>query len=134
MDAEEAAARLNGSEYGQEGSRAFFDEMAKVGLVAVFGASDDLAEFRGAIDDEIDAYHGTTIYLTSAGLLVNECRDSNCPHFARLTKAAATIEAVWGENICWRYETDIPHETFIVSEDGEPYCQGIVFELAAVRP
>jgi len=72
MDTKEAAAQLDGSQYGQEGSRELFAAMKAAGLVAVFGASDDLVEFRGAIDDEVGAYGGTTIPLTSDGLLVNE--------------------------------------------------------------
>jgi hypothetical protein len=38
---------------------------------------------------------------------------------------------VWGkDDTSWSYETDIPHATFDVLEDGEVYCRGIVFALA----
>lgn len=33
----------------------------------------------------------------------------------------------------WTYETDIPHETFMVYMDGEPYCRGIVFSIDDAR-
>lgn len=133
MTPAEAATNLNASKYGEEGSAKFFREMNDAGLVAVFGASDDLMEFRGAIDDEIGAYNGTTAYLTSSGLLQNDCENDNCPHFKKLKKAAATIRAIWDSGgFSWRYETEIPHEKFVVNEDGEGYCEGIVFALADV--
>ncbi|MFZ5713072.1 MAG: hypothetical protein ACOY3N_09550 [Bradyrhizobium sp.] len=133
MTKEEAAAQLDGCEYTKEGSRDLWKAMADAGLVAVFGASDDLMEFRGAIRDEVGSYNGGTAYLTSAGLLVNDCDDDNCPHFARAKENAATIEAIWDrDGISWQYETEIPHVTFKVKEDGGDYCEGIVFRLADV--
>jgi hypothetical protein len=46
-------------------------------------------------------------------------------------KTARKIEAVWAEDgYSWTYRTDIPHATFEITEDGEPYCRGIVFALA----
>lgn len=38
-----------------------------------------------------------------------------------------------GKPIPWTYETDIPHETFVIYNDGEPYCRGIVFSVDDVR-
>ena len=55
------------------------------------------------------------------------------PHFERAKKDAATVKAVWapeGENLSWLYRTALPHATFQVNEDGEPYCRGIVFLLS----
>lgn len=133
---EAAAKKLDGGEYGKEGSPELFEDMKTAGLVAVFGASDDLMEFRGAIDDEVGAYDGGTAYLTPAGLLENDCANDRCPHFIRAQKEAAKIEALWcaGETVSWTYETSIPHATFTINEDGEPYCVGIVFALADVVP
>lgn len=131
MDAHEAAKQLDGVQYGEEGSRELFAAMKAAGLVAVFGASDDLVEFRGAIDDEEGAYKGATVYLTPAGLLKNDCENDDCPHFAKAQKQAATIEAKWDDGgYSWRYETTIPCARFVVKEDDEPYCEGIVFALA----
>ena len=41
------------------------------------------------------------------------------------------IEALWdpGDGYSWRYATEIPHATFEIREDDQPYCQGIVFAL-----
>lgn len=52
------ADAMNGREYRNEGSDALFAQMKRDGIVAVFGASDDLMEFRGAIYDEVGCYDG----------------------------------------------------------------------------
>lgn len=133
MDTKEAAAALNGNEYTKEGSKELFAKMKEAGLVAVFGASDDLMEFRGAIYGEHGCYGGGMAYLTRAGLLTNDCDDHCCPYFVRIQNAAARIEAQWDEGgFSWRYETAIPHATFVINEDGGPYCEGIVFALADI--
>jgi hypothetical protein len=134
MTREEAATVLNGQEYGSDYfaiNGKLFDEMKISGLVAVYGASDDLMEFNGAINDEIDAFNGTTAYLDSHGLIVNNCPSDDCPHFAHMKKNAATIEALWcaEEELSWSFKTDIPHSTFDIFEDGEVFCRGIVFNL-----
>ena len=124
------AATLDGTEYGKEASHGFFTGLKAEGIVAVFGASDDLMEFRGAIYDEVGCYNGGTAYLTKDGLLANDCENDDCPHFAKMKAKAVTIKAIWDDGgFSWRYETAIPHATFIVKEDGENYCEGIVFML-----
>ena len=130
LTAYEAARQLDGSEYGEEGSRDLWARMKAAGLVAVFGASDDLTELRGAIDDEIGCYGGGPFWVTPNGLY-EDC-ESRCVH-ARGTKGgAAKINAVWddGSGYSWAYETGMPHAIFDVLEDGEPYCRGIVFALS----
>lgn len=134
LDAALAAKRLNGCEYGKEGSRELFAEMRAAGLVAVFGSSDDLMEFRGAIEEEIGAWNGTTAYLFGTGLLENQCSNNECPYHEARKEQAPSIDALWDkeEPFSWTYQTAIPHSTFIVNEDGTPYCRGIVFALADV--
>lgn len=130
---EAAANELDGSEYGEEGSKELFSMMKENGLVAVFGASDDLMEFRGAVYDEVGCYSGGTAYVTDAGLFSPICEDDNCPHEKQRRQYATTIEAVWGKDgYSWTYETAIPHATFDVVEGADRYCRGIVFALADV--
>lgn len=132
LSVSEVAARLNGCEYGQEGSPELWSQMKAAGLVAVFGASDDLMEFRGAIYDEIGVYGGGTAYLTDSGLM--EDREPCCIHAEKARERAVEIEARWavdGEP-AWTYRTVLPHSTFEVLEDGEVYCRGIVFSLSDV--
>jgi hypothetical protein len=134
MTRDEAAAILYGCKYGAEGSKELWAKMEESGLVAVFGASDDLMEFRGAIDDEVGCYNGGVAYVTRVGLLTNPCdSDDRCPHWPALKAAATKIKALWDiDGFSWRYETSIPHVTFVIKEDSENYCEGIVFALADV--
>ena len=134
MNAKELAAKLNGREYLSEITKEEAGEANAAGLVVVFGASDDLIEFRGALDEEINAWEGVTAYLTSDGLLYNLCRDRDCPYHAVERKYATTIEAKWdSDGYSWTYETAIPHETFEIVEGDEKYCRGIVFALVDVK-
>jgi len=100
-------------------------------LVAVFGGSDDLIEMRGAVNDEVGAYNGGEACFNVQGLLQNDCENDNCPHFAKAKVLAPTVHALWCEEdgFSWTYLTDIPHETFLIMEDDETYCRGIVFSL-----
>jgi hypothetical protein len=139
MNAKELAEKLNGCQYREEVSKELAAQAKENNLVIVFGASDDLMEFRGAIDDEIGAYEGTTAYLTADGLLnASKCPSgSYCLYFDKEKAAAKKIKAIWcdypGDIDCeWSYETDIPHATFDVmsdDRDGSVYCRGIVFSL-----
>lgn len=111
---------LQNCEYGAELSKEAEQEAKENGFVVVFGASDDLCEFRGAVEDEAECWCGGNLYINSEGDIVG----NEQPEYK-------LIEAVWGNSgASWTYETDIPHETFTVTEDGEPYCIGIVFRLA----
>lgn len=135
MTPKEAALALDGSEYGEEGSPELFGQMKAAGLVAVFGASDDLMEFRGAIYDEVGCYGGGEAFLTSQGLLESECDCEECPYFKQIRSKATKITAIWAPpdtDASWTYEASIPYETFKVLEDGEIYCHGFVFKLSDV--
>jgi hypothetical protein len=135
MNAQEFAAKLAGATYRTIISEDLAAEAKRNGLVVVYGMSDDLMEFAGAIHDELGAYNGTTAYLNTSSLLQNECEDEGCPYFARLKEKAATIDALWcaEEGYSWTFRTNIPHATFEVTEDGKPYCRGIVFALADAK-
>ena len=104
-------------------------QYAKVnGAVVVFGASDDLMEFRGAIEDEIDCYEGGEAHIDKNGVIVNKCDNEDCPYFQKKILHAKVITAIWdSEGYDWIYQTEIPHETFDILEKGEKYCRGIVF-------
>ena len=101
----------------------------------VYGYSDDNVEFCGAINDEVGSYDGGTVYLTKNGILEGPAcscaEDCECPYFTKEREKAKTIKAVWHDEggPCWTFETDIPHETFAIMEDGEPWCIGIVFSM-----
>ena len=136
MTAKELAIELNGRDTGEEMEWGEIQDAKAAGLVVVYGYSDDNVEFSGAIDEEVGAYEDTTIYLTKDGLLeepaCNDAENCTCPYFETAKTAAKTITAIWrdGERPSRVFSTDIPHETFTIMEDGEPWCIGIVFSVA----
>ena len=134
MTKEKLCALLNGREYTKEINEEISYKMQNTGLVAVFGRSDDLMEFRGAINDEFGCYNGGKAFLNRTGLLENHCGDENCPYFGYKKKNAMTIKALWcaEPGISWTYKTGIPHSTFEIVDNGVIYCRGIVFSLADV--
>jgi|SRR5882757_2093556 len=119
MTKEELASLLNGNIYGREISEQQAQAAKDAGLVVVFGRSDDLIEFRGAINDE----SGMSAFVTKTGLFGGSRYGS---------ESGQTIKALWRKEkpYCWTYQTDIPHATFIIYEDGQPWCCGIVFSLS----
>lgn len=140
MNITEAVAALDGRQYRDEGTALFFSEMKGAGLVAVFGASDDLIEFRGAINDEQGAGHHSTHSLNRGGLLHSDCREGiDCPYFQKQENLSAFVEALWGvDGLSWRYKlvapdgSTIEHAKFVILDDDDQYCEGIVFALADI--
>lgn len=138
MTKESLAELLNGREYRNEISNEE-EKIAELNdLVVVFGASDDLLEFRGVVDDEIGCFDGGNAYLVKKkkGWTVMDESDYDekkeqmeefDSHFI-----GHEIEAVWSpdEPECsWLIKTEIPHATFDIMEDGELYCRGVVLSV-----
>lgn len=135
MTPTELAQMLDGAEYGLDDRKEELNLARENGLVVVYGYSDDLMEFEGAIRDEVGCYEGGKALLTADGVLNNlmdECDFHDCKFYKLAAKNAKAIKAVWcapGSEYAWTYETDIPHSAFRVLEGGEPYCEGIVFSI-----
>ena len=131
MTKEELARDLNGREYGAEIDSDIKSKMEGTDLVVVFGASDDLMEFRGAINDE----RGSKAFVTKDGLFESECECDDCPYAEQMMKEASRIDALWCDepDFSFTYKTDIPHAIFEIWEDGEKYCRGFVFNLSDVN-
>ena len=128
---EQLAERLNGREYTKEITKNEEKEAAESGLVVVFGSSDDLIEFRGAIHDEQGACAGGDFFFSNAGELFDGDHEECCKYKTKAREEAKhKITAIWAsDDYSWIYETKIPHSTFDIMEDGEKYCCGIVFSL-----
>jgi hypothetical protein len=146
MTPTEFAALINGRQYRHEVTRAE-SAMAKChGLVVIYGASDDLLEFEGAISEELGAYDGTTARIGQYGVLkeFEELRGSMEDeadfeaYFRRKASGFAIVKAVWCPTkdetsdpwASWSIETEVPHATFDIMEDGELFCRGVVLRLA----
>lgn len=141
MTAAELAARITGRAYRDEITQDEAAEAKAAGLVVVFGASDDLIEFAGAIYDEAGVYDGGHVRIDRAGIMPswesirNDIDEDDAKaHFARLAAGVVEIEAVWGPEdpeASWliKAPASLPHATFDVMEDGELFCRGIVFSI-----
>lgn len=130
MITKEIAALLDGMEYGEEIPAQVIRGAINNYVVIVFGASDDLMEFRGAIEDEVSCDEGGFAYIDRNELLKNKCDNEDCPYFQEKLLHAKYIEAIWdSEGYSWIYKTSIPHETFEIVEEGQKYCRGIVFSM-----
>lgn len=118
----EFAEKLDGREYRSEITREEHKEAFENGLVVVYGASDDLIEFNGCIDDELSAYRGACFGIKSKNMKVKEDYEGD----------KNKIKAIWDNKelgTSWNYETTIPHATFKIVEEEDLYCIGIVFSI-----
>ena len=91
----------------------------------VFGYSDDNAELEGAIREEVGCFNGGTIYLDGIRLL-EEC-ECEYSYYQLAKEKCKLINIIWHDEEgepCWTYETDIPHATFSIMEDGQNFCRG----------
>jgi len=138
MTKDELAHSLHGMRYGDEIAGPLQRAAADAGLVILYGASDDLVELRGAIEDELSAGNHTQLLFTREGLFNDLACACEC-HYFKMAKNKALMQgqrvtARWCAGpICWTYETTIPHVTFDIVEDDEPWCRGIIFALADVE-
>lgn len=135
MTKEQLAEQLNGREIGDEITKEECAAAKAAGLVVIFGASDDLMEFRGAIYDEEYPGQSGMVKLHRGGILESH-DDCDCKHCGYESKAAkcASVVAEWckEEGYSWTYQTVLPHAPFEIGEDGGKYCRGIVVELSAL--
>lgn len=145
---EEFAQRLTGREYTDEISRAEEAEAKASGLLVVFGASDDLMEFRGALRDEANAYEGATARISKEAKLHPDDLDEHEEFLkehglydAFMARFGNEIKAAWcphkedpaAPKCSWLITTELPHATFDVMEDGDLYCRGIVINTKDLK-
>lgn len=127
---------LNGREYGIELTGVEEQQAKELGFIIIFGASDDLVEFRGAIDEEVDCDNGRTVYLNKNGIF-EECED-NCIHSQKAKEKTIRLRTLFdaGNGYIWEYkfeDKNIKYETFDILEDGEKYCKGIIFNINELK-
>lgn len=117
MNTKEWAEKLNNIEYPADEIWNMRKQFEEDGVVVVYGASDDLIEFEGVIQDEGDCYNDKVFYLNKEGLTTSYRKN-----YVKVTHPHdGTVQ--------FNYETNIPCEWFNVVEDGELYCKGFVFNI-----
>ncbi|MBR2091360.1 MAG: hypothetical protein IJ905_13645 [Fibrobacter sp.] len=124
---------LNQRDFSEGLARAETECAKRNDLVIVYGYSDDLIELDGAIREEGGYFKGADFYL--------ECEKGKWQLLRGVDKMN-NISARWydqdaitddWEPIPWSYKTDIPHENFIAFYDGEPFCEGFVFDMKELK-
>jgi len=103
--------------YGREFTQEEINEMKTDKIVAFMGASDDLVEVNGAIDDELDCYTNAIFGYCSG-------------KFSRNKNTKFKLIVTHGKNnCCFWLDANVIYSTFVVMDDDEPYCRGIFVSL-----
>lgn len=132
MNIGEFCSSLNRRESGQEITKAEEAIAKENGWVVVFGYSDDVVEFRGAINDELGA---GDVFITKDGTILEACHECDCAYcgYSEKKKHSVKLKCLWNESgddgPAWEYSISIPHATFDVMEDGQVWCRGLVFAV-----
>ncbi len=146
MKKEELASLLNGRGYRNELTNEEEKQALESGLVVVYGQSDDICEFRGAINNELCApvtskiekpgemaltiINGDTYYKPIeeySALIPQEGCNLHKPNLVDVEWAPDNLDC------SWLITSDIPHSPFDIMEDGELYCRGIVFDIKDLK-
>ena len=163
MTKEELAAELNGRERRDDFPRELLQAAKESNLLIIYGSSDDLVCFAGAITDEDDACNGGTIHLSKKGIPKSDCEDENCPYYAAWLKKSIKsggvrkIDVYWCgwcgdkemdslaygmlDKPTWCYDCESLNGKFatfdIFDSEGnerEYYCRAVVIDLREVWP
>ncbi|MDR1469333.1 MAG: hypothetical protein LBT00_08585 [Spirochaetaceae bacterium] len=133
-------------EYGDDLSR-FQDGMKTDGIIAAYGNSDNLLEFRGAYDNELGAWDGTIVKIgiNNEGEVsaFSECeREKRRKEFCKHIFSMKRVVAIWCPQnekhkvwASWHITApDINHGAcFDIWEDGELNCRGLLFTVDELR-
>lgn len=140
-------SQLDSIEYPVKIDESVIQQAKDNNIVIVFGASDDLIEFRGAICDENSVSGIDVTLIDNEGTLpidengaIKDFDDLVNIHdlrklVSRFDKSIA-VTSYWqpddGSNASWSYSVPegVEWEPFNVMEDDELYCVGIVFKLS----
>lgn len=145
MTKEELATQITGREIGNELLPNEERKAKQSGLLVIFGASDDLCELRGVINDEVGTCGGATVSISRDGLLLKPIEDDDKEILEQYgvldaaiqrRKVAITVDVRWvydKSGPAWTYATSEPHSTFDVMEDGEVWCRGIILQVPVVN-
>lgn len=131
------AQEINGRQYRQEIDSDLRRRLKEDEVVVLYGASDDLLEIDGVFQEEVGAYDGGLFEPVVFGntdyydFVASEEKQSflennNYPY----------IDMVWSpenSDFSWIIDTNIPHERFIIYEDDDTYCEGVLFYLEDLR-
>ncbi len=120
------ADQLNSLGFGESPSEKIVQALKDVNAIAAFGYSDDCLEIFGTIRHEFSAINGGTFRVP----LTEDYGDG------AEQRSVISVRADWHdspllapEGVAWDIyplEKNIQYETFIIQDDGEPFCRGSV--------
>ncbi len=132
------AGLLTGREYMSEMFKEEEQQAKAAGLIVIFGIGADMMVFRGFVHAEREA--PTIALIDAKGLLpfredIEHNDEALKDYWARAPLVRA-VDALWlkEDDYSWTFRTGIPHATFEIVEGGEPYCRGIVIDVADLAP
>lgn len=146
MELKDYAQKYN-CEYPAEPWRHDISELKEKGIVVAYGVSDDLFELDGAILDEFDCYGDTSVVFID-NVFVPESLikdflddvDDKYPMFSPMIeklfenqKDLKKIEIAHGDGAQFTYKPNFPAEFFDITEDGNLYCKGFVFNIKDLK-
>lgn len=124
MQIEALSGSLGGNEYGCEIFSGQEIYAKKNGLVVVFGRSDNLIIFKGAIDCAIAFEEDKELQITSAGTI-----ESVFQKMVMSKKRTIKANIHKTEKHKWMFWTKVCHNAFDIVLLDHVYSQGIVFSL-----
>lgn len=137
--AEDFAILLDGRDYLKEITKEEEAIAKRNNLVIVFGQSDDLGEFRGAIHDEISACGNPKVGIFKDKLVDIDCFDFHedrevfKKYGFELPNPNIVVNFAWCPkelNTSWLITVEgAEGYGFDIFEDGDLYCRGVVFSL-----
>lgn len=130
------ARNLEGRQYREELTKEEAEIANKGGYIVVFGASDDLTEFRGAVHDELGAYDG--------GHFVFDDKEKTFVDLEEVIDQVGDdgtyteIKAEWSpeeSDLSWAMHTNLEaYGRFTIKEDDGVYGEGLVFHVSELKP
>lgn len=141
MNKIEFANRISGKEAGSILNKKENELATENNLVAIFGDSDDLISFGGAIDDEYGAYEGGEVKIDRKGIITRPKQDDHSPEefdnlmddYLKRKKNSVTIRAEWEPKsipgCSWLIHAPIPYAPFRIMKEGELFGIGMVIDL-----
>ena len=131
LTSEFVASQLNGREYRNEITTELNEKLRNSSMIVIYGQSDDLVHINEFGEtDEFGCCDGHVIHLTSNGVYVAGDSQQN---IASVTAKWCPEDEDGNITSSWSFETDVPHTTFNIMEDGEVYCVGLVIDANELK-
>jgi hypothetical protein len=149
-----AAERFSGRQYPFRLTLEEREYLQEEGIVVIFPHSDDGIVIDGAMQDSDSAFGGAELLLGINGIvgisfdgldaycaklyslkdLTGEALLDNLESFCEEARSAIKIKAIWNDeaNPCWRYELEVPHETFELMEGEDVMAVCAIIDLSLI--